>query len=76
MFPELYSNQHEGDIFLFGEQKSDTKNAVRDPTYRWPNATVPYEISSNFSKQYSHNTNKNLFSLQIYLYERLERNYS
>lgn len=49
VFPELYSQQHEGDIFLFGDA-SGTKNAVRDRSYRWPNATIPYKISSNFSK--------------------------
>lgn len=47
-YPEMYSNQYQGDIFLFGDGE-EGKNALRDESYRWPNATIPYTIGPNFS---------------------------
>lgn len=46
-YPEMYSNQYQGDIFLFNDIE-ESKNAIRDESYRWPNATIPFIIGSNF----------------------------
>ena len=59
----LFKNMHlfEGDILLSREQQQalnedsnrQARAVVRMEWKKWPNGTVPYELSSQFSKHYT-----------------------
>lgn len=50
-----YGDEFEGDMILSDEQLvemfSPVRNGLIDKKYRWPNATVPYVMSSNYTKE-------------------------
>lgn len=49
-----YGNHYQGDMILNEEQSRSisiqTRNGVIETKYRWPNKTVPYQLSSNHTK--------------------------
>ncbi len=64
LYPEMYSNYYQGDIVFFGDgekhphsasfgSQDELKNGLRAEIFRWPNATIPYVLGSNFS-EYTH----------------------
>lgn len=48
--PTEKAGLYEGDIVMIEKETSSAKNAVKDANEKWKNGTVPYLISSKFSK--------------------------